>query len=355
MNSRYINRRDTIAAVVGPTATRPNVERGSAMFETLIAAPIVLLLGLSVLQWALVFHARTAVSYALQEAARAGSVANAETPAIESGLARGLVPYLIGAPDAAGYAASLVKSVAHVAAGRAGGWIVLNRIAPTRQSFEDWAEPGRDDDGNILAGEREIPNDNLTFRIATKQPATGVAGFRGDEPIGIASGQTLSDANLLKIELIYGVPMSVPLVGRIAIWMMKIIDGCQKPGARHLGLIDLGTPVPTPRTWTCPFYDALDEVGRQSPRWPVKLSATVRMQSPARSAGEAIHRQVALLGPSQGFGQIDAENQFASMPEKPGSTAASNQVDDPLAARDAGFLQLGGSREVFNLGACAAN
>jgi len=48
-------------------------QSGVAALETLLAAPVALLLGLSALQWALVFHGRIAVGHAAQEAVRAGS------------------------------------------------------------------------------------------------------------------------------------------------------------------------------------------------------------------------------------------------------------------------------------------
>src|SRR5690606_10166656 len=72
-------------------------QRATAMVETLLAAPIVLLLGLGALQWSLLFHARSAIEYAAFEAARAGSVAQASVDAIEDGFARGLMPFWHGA------------------------------------------------------------------------------------------------------------------------------------------------------------------------------------------------------------------------------------------------------------------
>ena len=324
---------------------------GSTLVETLIAAPIVLLLGLSALQWALVFHARSGVAYALHEAARAGSVGAAESLAIDAGLARGLVPYLYGAADAGSYTANLARSVAHVEQGRAAGWIELRRIAPTAQSFDDWAEPALDADGNPIAGVREIPNDNLAYRITTTQPASGVAAQRGAEPIGSVSGQSLADANLLKLELTYGVPLSVPLIGKIAGWLMRAVDGCEPSRGKRLGLVDLGMPEGSPRAWACPFYGSSD--GGPS-RWPVRVAATMRMQSPARSAGNAVRSQAAQVGASLGVGAIDAADTFEP-PPLPSSPRGTDGQPVASASRAAGFLNLGGQREIFNLGACASN
>ena len=184
---------------------------GIAAIETLLATPAVLLLGLTAVQFALVFHARHAIEFAAQEAARTGSVAHASGEAIERGLARGLAPWLYGATAPEDHAAAVGRTLAHLASGQRAGWADWRRIAPTPESFADWAQPARDDDGEPIPGRHEIPNDNLTLRVGGPTPASGIAGYRGEEPIGIASGQTLADANLLKIEFTYGVPLTVPL------------------------------------------------------------------------------------------------------------------------------------------------
>lgn len=280
--------------------------QGTAMVETLLAAPLVMLLGLGALQWALLMHARTAVEYGLLEATRAGSVAQARPAAIEAGLARGLMPYWFGVDVARPWAAAVGASNAQLRQGLAAGWIVLRQHSPTQESFADWGEPARDAMGAAVSGVIEIPNDSLQWS-ALRQPASGAAGMRGSEPIGTASQQTLNDANLLKLELRYGVPMTVPLVGRLAVWLMRIVDGCAPTTRRVLGAFELGTPSvsPTPRAWACAMYLAPDAAGMAIPRWPVRVSATIRMQSAARrSALTQARTQSALHGASPGLGQV---------------------------------------------------
>lgn len=294
-----------------PYATlRPR--RGVALADALIAAPLVLWLGLSIFQWGLVFHGRYAVNHALQEAARAGSVQHADPAAIELGLARGLVPYLYGSADVAERGRNLARAEAHLVRGREEGWVRWTQLSPTPASFADWGVAAVADDGQALAGQVEIPIDSLRHRAVSAQPAGGSSGSRGREAIGSNSGQTLADANLLRLEMMYGLPLSVPLVGRLAAWIMSRADGCggqgagdgagtagtgaggpavgetQGGGGRRLGLIDLGTPsAESGRAWACAHYRATDEQGRAQPRWPVQMSVVVRMQSPARHAGTA--------------------------------------------------------------------
>src|SRR5687768_13719339 len=65
---------------------------GQAMAETVIILPVVLLLILGALQFALIYHAKITLNYATFEATRAGALNHGSRRAIEYGLARGLVP-----------------------------------------------------------------------------------------------------------------------------------------------------------------------------------------------------------------------------------------------------------------------
>ncbi len=257
--------------------------RGASAVEALLALPVILLAGLGAWQAALVMQARANLAWAANEAVRAGSVARAEPAAIELGLARGLVPWLYGPSAADAPARRVPDARAHLAAGTAGGWIRLRQLAPTDASFADWAEPALDALGRPIDGLLEIPIDNRVARRRRQSPASGTAGTRAGAPIGAVSGQTLDDATLLKIEVTYGVPLVVPLVGRLAAEAMRFIGGCDGGvQARRLGAIEARvTAVPSSGTW-CPFYQGTDERGRSAPRWPVRVGAIVRMQSPVR-------------------------------------------------------------------------
>ncbi|HEY0877296.1 MAG TPA: TadE/TadG family type IV pilus assembly protein [Zeimonas sp.] len=356
-------------------------QRASALVETLLAAPLVLLLGLGALQWALLLHARTAVEYALFEAARAGSVAQARPDAIEAGLARGLLPFWQGAGMPRSPSAALAAAQAQLGQGFAAGWIAWHQIAPTLESFADWAEPARDSFGRPIPGTPEIPNDSLQWSWL-RTPAGGVAAMRGREPIGSQSQQTLNDANVLKLELRYGVPMAVPLVGSMAVWLMRIVDGCEPPSGRKTGLVDLGVPAASasPRAWACPMYCAPDASGHAVARWPVRVSASVRMQSPARRSARTPHRtqspvRVAAVSTTAGSGpaeppsstvdgalsqpgsSTDGSPPAAPVETPPSGSPPTGSVDadaDGSRMRDPGWLNLGGERSFSVPGACDA-
>jgi len=362
-------------------------QRASVLVETLLAAPIVLLLGLGALQWALLLHARTAIEYATFEAARAGSVAQARPDAIEAGLARGLLPFWQGTGMPRSAPAALAAAQARLGQGLAAGWIAWKQLAPTVESFDDWAEPARDGFGRPISGTSEIPNDSLQWSWL-RQPANGAAGMRGREPIGAQSQQTLNDANLLKLELRYGVPLHVPLVGSVAAWLMRIVDGCAAPSRTSVGLVDLGTPsAAASRAWACPMYFAADASGSAVPRWPVRVSATVRMQSAARRSAHTLHRSQSPVrlasSPAAAGGAIPWPSSTptgiatdAGEPPPDGGAAGvegaptadtppveaidaprrhpGSDVDGSRAREAGGWLDLGGERSFSVPGACGA-
>lgn len=331
------------------------------MLETLIAIPIVLLLGFSVLQWALLFHARAALDHALIEAARAGSVAHARPVSIDAGLARGLAPYWAQPGPQPSPDAAFNRARARLAAGRAAGWIFWQQLSPTADSFADWGEPARDAAGMPIPDLIEIPNDNLRWH-GQRLPKQAVRQPRHDDVVGAQSLQTLSDVNLLKLELRYGVPMTVPLIGRFAVWVMRSVDGCEPAQRWRLGLIDFDAPVPQaqPRQWACDMYLAPDETGRPVPRWPIRAAVTLRMQTPARPSERMVpHTQTPASGGSLGTGHVDPPDGFQAIGYRPRGVDppadGGSLPQPPVSGGDAAGparLQIGADRSFSTAGAC---
>lgn len=325
------------------------LQRGVSMIETLIALPILLIVGLGALQFALILQARHALNFALIEAARSGSVEHADPTAIRTGLARGLLPWLYGAQGPAEYLQNLMRTEVHLLEAEVQGWVMLSQQSPTPESFDDWSEPARNANGELLEGVREIPHDNLGSRSIRMQPASGVAGLRGQEPIGQVSGQTLNDANVLRLRLDYGVPLVVPVVGRLMAWTLRVWDGCEalqtassnrsnssNPPTQTLGVVRLPIQgqASIGRLWPCAFYGQNTSSGSfagsssAAPRIPVRVVATVRMQSPARHSQAGVAALAASPVALSGFtapsdpaaGQVGAADGSQSVPPASGIT-----------------------------------
>ncbi len=317
---------------MSPRANRqPRAVRGFAALEALLALPVVLFTGLSALQFGLVLHARQAVMHSVTEGVRSGAVGHAAPEAIERGIARGLSPWLFGADGAADHLAGIARTQAHLVVGKAAGWVRWRQLSPTERSFDDWAVPALDEHGVPIEGTREIPTDNLEARALHSAPRSGV------------SHQTLADANLLKVEFTYGVPLSVPLAGRLGAWVMRIVDGCAPPDERRLAAVSLGRPAASSaaRAWTCAFYDAREVDGRALPRWPVRVASVARMQQAARHAGSPDEAPPLPAATSLGAGAV-AERPV--VPPRPSTTnpAGSKPQEDGSENRGDGFLQIGG-------------
>lgn len=218
------------------------------MTEFVVVAPILTLLGLAVLQYSLLFFARNQVSHATFMAARAGALANADLAATRRQFARALVPLYGGGRNTAELAQALARSSADIALNTR-----IELLNPTRESFDDWSDDAlRNTVGN---GRRVIPNHGLAFRDPNH--------------VKPASGQSIHDANLIKIRVTYGYRPTVPLIRLVY--------------TRYLRWLDPGND---------PFHTYLVN----SDRIPVVSHATLHMHSDAIEPA----RPVSLPGPGNG-------------------------------------------------------
>ncbi len=336
---------------------RPARQGGASALELAVGLPVLLLFGLAIVQLGLIYQARSSVEYAVLEAARRASVAHADMQAARQGLARGLAPWRFGANNAADLHAAELESLAHVERGLAEGWIELERRSPTPASFDDWAEPARDAFGDPIAGVVEIPNDNLDGRRSRTQPVGGIGGYRQAEPIGARSGQTLAESNQLRLHVVYGMRLFVPLAGPAIVATLKRVKGCGSgQGA------DVGAPVESGSVTnrrSCALLLA------SPPRLALSAAATARMMSTARRSADAELGAEAggrTVGRASGAALGDGKRSEPTEAAEAAGTAeagseagreaadSSPSLDRPTASRSAptgladGFLLIGSDR-----------
>ena len=168
--------------------------RGASMTEFVVVAPVLLLIGLALLQYSLLFVARNQVNHAGFMAARAGSMHNATADSISAAYLRHLAPLYGGGSDAAEIAAAVARAGADMQ-----GNYRIELINPSRASFDDFNDPALKQ--LLRTDARVIPNSNLVMRDPTV--------------IGGNSGQNIFDANLLKVRITHGYKPGVPMVGRV--------------------------------------------------------------------------------------------------------------------------------------------
>lgn len=168
---------------------------GAAMVEFVIIGPIITTLGLAVLQYSLMFFAKGQINHATFMAARAGSVAHANMDSIKTAYKKALIPLYGGGQNTEELATTYAKVVADLEPNT----LRIEVLNPTKESFDDYAT---DATLNGQYNARAIPNSGLALKSNL-------------DAIGASSGQTLQDANLLKLRITHGYEPKVWLMGVI--------------------------------------------------------------------------------------------------------------------------------------------
>ncbi|MDY7573181.1 TadE/TadG family type IV pilus assembly protein [Actimicrobium sp. CCI2.3] len=165
-------------------------QRGLSMVEFTVIGPLITLLGLAILQYGMVYFARNQMHHAAFMAARAGSMQHADLSLVRRAYAQAMVPLYGGGTNADQLAAALAKANGDVDAN-----VRITLQNPTRESFADWHDDRLA--GSNPNGKRVIPNSGQAFKGAA---------------IGSASGQSIQDANLIKLQITHGYLPTIPLV-----------------------------------------------------------------------------------------------------------------------------------------------
>lgn len=208
-------------------ALRAYRQRGTSIVEAVIALPILLVVILGAIQFALIYEAKATLNHASLQAARLGAVRNADPDAIRRGLARGLAPLYSPESSLSGLMSTINRIETELAVDAR-----IRILNPTREAFDDFGED--------VDGRREIPNDRLHTRSTAVGPRSGV---------------NIQDANLLRVEITYGYELHVPLVN----WFIaRVLLGVRSDA------------------------DGFEQQLLRRTRLPIIATATVRMQSPAR-------------------------------------------------------------------------
>jgi hypothetical protein len=174
------------------------------LVEFALTGSILFLVFLFILQFGLIFHAKLVLNYAVFEAARRGAVNHARVDVMRSELGIRLAPLHGGDGSHEAALLAIARTTVQVQDTSATQLRILN---PTPAAFEDW---GVDDP---LTSERVIPNAHLRHQT---------------DVIGPRSGVSLSDANLLKLQVTHGFDLKIPVVNTLIARAMVVLD------SRHL-------------------------------------------------------------------------------------------------------------------------
>ncbi|MEZ5652437.1 MAG: TadE/TadG family type IV pilus assembly protein [Burkholderiaceae bacterium] len=289
---------------------------GQALVEWLVAAPVLLIVGLGALQVALVVHARLAVAHAAHQAIREAITDHGRNDAVGAGLARGLQPFWSER--------NLAAALARLQVLQADGGIRWRRTAPVAAAFDDFGETARDDRGRLLTGQIEIPNDNLAVRAMVR---------------GARSGLTLLEANRLALEIQYAVPLVVPLVGPLFGRLVATLRGCAPAQRRQLvtASVNLQSGPAELADIDCRAYRAGIPDGDGAWRWPLRVRVSAMMHSPlwpdAAAAGSGAPASSATgPGPARPASQIDGGGDPTGSGSRTGDAGAASEGDSATAS-----------------------
>lgn len=196
-------------------------QRGSAMIEFTVVGPLITMIGLSILQYGMLFFAKNQINHASFMAAREGTTRHADISATHAAYVRALVPLYGGGQTPAELANALEKATADIGP-NGGGNITIEMLNPTKESFDDWNDPALQAALNT-GGRRVIPNVGQAFK---------------SQVVGATSGQTIQDANLIKLRITHGYLPKVPFVNKFYTLYLKWLD--PETNSFHTKLVNAG-------------------------------------------------------------------------------------------------------------------
>ena len=234
--------------------------RGQAMVETLIVVFITLLLLLGVIQFGLIYNAKTNLNYATFEAARAGALNYADRSAIEYGLARGLAP-LYTSIDIANSSQDNIEAVKNARDKvyteiSAGEFVCIERLNPPVTAFDAHGVTAQ---SGLFRGEKLIPNDHLLYRSRVPQ-----------------NDLSIQDANLLKLRVTYCYPIIVPIVSTA----IQRLTGTVPDATSNVAV---GQSVGGPTYGSVTPAGSFQQNCYAEGRIPIVAHAIMRMQTPVRN------------------------------------------------------------------------
>jgi TadE-like protein len=167
------------------------------MLEFTVVGSVLLLLGLALVQYGLLFFAKNQMNHATLMAARAASMEHASLGHAKAAYIKTMVPVYGGGRNGTELAESLVRAKEDI-----GIHATFELLNPTKESFNDFNDPtlqatvgrGRGPDGRNA---RVIPQSHQYLHAGDVKPA---------------SGQNIEDANLLKIRITQGYEPKLPLM-----------------------------------------------------------------------------------------------------------------------------------------------
>lgn len=176
-----------------------NSQKGASLTEFIVVTPMIFLLGMLGVQYTLMYNAKSNLTYAGYEAARAGAIHHADPQKIQEGLLKGLLPYLNA--NGNGLVKTNNGTVDNIAMLKQAQlteapFMKIEIISPNKQAFDDFNNPTLQQ--LLKTTHKVIPNKQTDFENLK-------------DKVGSSSGLTIAEANVLKLRVTYGYKPEIPL------------------------------------------------------------------------------------------------------------------------------------------------
>ena len=176
-----------------------NSQKGASLTEFIVVTPMIFLLGMLGVQYTLMYNAKSNLTYAGYEAARAGAIHHADPQKIQEGLLKGLLPYLNA--NGNGLVKTSNGTVDNIAMLKQAQlteapFMKIEIISPNKQAFDDFNNPTLQQ--LLKTTHKVIPNKQTDFENLK-------------DKVGSSSGLTIAEANVLKLRVTYGYKPEIPL------------------------------------------------------------------------------------------------------------------------------------------------
>lgn len=223
------------------------------MVEMIIISFVTLLLLFSIVQFSLLYNAKTVLNYAAYEAARVGAVNYSHPQAMRLALAQKLASLEpVQSNNSSAYQSLAIEQEEFI--NNFDQIACIKRINPPSEALR-WSREGLAPNTKM-----NLPNDHLLYRGSrTKAYDTGE--------------MSIQDANLLKISVTYCPKMIVPIVATAIKRLMLSNSHANDPD-----------PI---EGWIIPKLTAFERQCYENNRFPIVAQAIMRMQSPVGKYGYA--------------------------------------------------------------------
>jgi hypothetical protein len=234
---------------------KPRRQRGATLVEFVVVFPLAVLFVLSLIQFGIVYMMKLELNHAAFMAARAGSMNHADPDIIRNTLLRGLNQSFEKqdtTSDAGRIGLSDLSHVKPLEIADPLQTVKVDIVNPSPAAFKDFGVV----DPTAKPKVTYIPNDNIEFR---------------SDAVGSTSKMNLRDANLLKIRVVYGYELKVPLMASV---MKRLMCGGSTGVTAWGGQVSIVDSEFLPTSKQCLLYYDRNRI-------PLEAWATVDMQSAA--------------------------------------------------------------------------